>query len=419
MTLVSCIYKEDAEKQLSMPIKDNENKFLRAFYEAQKVVADFIQAYSANQRINNSDATRAFFEKNRKSDELKERFSSSEVQEEAYEKLQQRDKEKDIAELKEELEAYRKSLTANTRTLHLRRWTVAAASVIVLFLASLTAIYLFKQDSPSVELAHVTPIVPPQDTQATITQSNGQVIRLGEDRLVIDEKGEPVLDAHLSPTEASAADNQYTTITVPRGGKLYVTLPDHSGVWINSDSELYFQSSFNSKERRIRLRGEAFFDVTAEKSRPFIVELEKGEVLVYGTQFNISNYETSNLKAVLIEGSIGFTDASKTVKRLLPSQKLEYDNNTQQITVETVNTSLYTSWINDELLFDRERLEDILTTLGRKYDVEIVYENQQVKNLILSGKIKYGDDLNTLLRVYESIVDVKFSSNGKRITVSK
>ena len=402
-----------------MPIRDSDDDYVRAFEEAQKVIEDFIDTYSTNQRIGGADIPMKFFEENTESEELKERLSSNEAHTEAFDRLQRRDKNADVAELTEALEAYEKGLQQKTRRLLLRRWTVAAASVIVLFLASLTAIYLFKQDSPSVEIAHVTPIVPPQDTQATITQSNGQIIRLGEDRLVIDEKGEPVLDTHLSPTEASAADNQYTTITVPRGGKLYVTLPDHSGVWINSDSELYFQSSFNSKERRIRLRGEAFFDVTAEKSRPFIVELEKGEVLVYGTQFNISNYETSNLKAVLIEGSIGFTDASKTVKRLLPSQKLEYDNNTQQITVETVNTSLYTSWINDELLFDRERLEDILTTLGRKYDVEIVYENQQVKNLILSGKIKYGDDLNTLLRVYESIVDVKFSSNGKRITVSK
>ena len=82
----------------------------------------------------------------------------------------------------------------------------------------------------------------------------------------------------------------YNTITIPRGGEYKLVLADHTIVWLNSDSQLTYPVAFNGDTRELRLKGEAFFEVTKDIHKPFIVHTSQFDIRVTGTQFNVRSY---------------------------------------------------------------------------------------------------------------------------------
>lgn len=104
---------------------------------------------------------------------------------------------------------------------------------------------------------------------------------------------------------------------IPRGGEYKIVLADGSRVWINSQSVLEFPARFTENERRVRLKGEAYFDIIKDEHKPFIVEVGDKEVRVLGTQFNISDYEGSFV-ATLVSGKVRFVSVRRVMFLILP-----------------------------------------------------------------------------------------------------
>lgn len=143
----------------------------------------------------------------------------------------------------------------------------------------------------------------------------------------------------------------YHTLSVPAGGEFQYVLADGTKVWLNSDSELRFPTSFTGDERRVYLKGEAFFDVKKDNGKQFVVALPKGDIRVYGTRFCITDYGNKPMSAVLTRGSIGFTTTGGEEVRLKPADRLTYEAATGILRVEQVDTTLYMSWINKMFVF--------------------------------------------------------------------
>lgn len=106
---------------------------------------------------------------------------------------------------------------------------------------------------------------------------------------------------------------------------------------------------------QVFLKGEAFFDVVKNKEQPFVVSLSRGNITVFGTRFNVTDYEESRLSTVLVEGSIGFeTQGGQSIK-LKPSERLVYDEANGTFSVEQVDPALYTAWIDKMFILTGNR----------------------------------------------------------------
>ena len=102
---------------------------------------------------------------------------------------------------------------------------------------------------------------------------------------------------------------EYHTVIVPRGGEYNLTLADGTNVWLNSDSKLKFPLHFVGNQRAVYLEGEAFFEVTSDSLKPFVVKTAEANVKVLGTSFNVMNYtDEAKVEVALLKGKVKFED---------------------------------------------------------------------------------------------------------------
>ena len=175
-------------------------------------------------------------------------------------------------------------------------------------------------------------------------------------------------------------------VSVEKGQKANVVLPDGSKVWVNSDSRLSYGSRFNQKERVLSLEGEAYFEVTPDKDRPFIVETDELAVRALGTSFNVKSYEEEkDVSTVLMTGKVEVTsDYDRLV--LNPNERIVFNKQTGHMEKSTVeNTGDYINWKYNALTFNGETFENIVHTLERYYNTRIVFESETLKKYRFTG----------------------------------
>ena len=223
------------------------------------------------------------------------------------------------------------------------------------------------------------------------------------------------------PSATAAEQVDTNTLLVPPGGEFDLQLADGTKVYLNSASTLRYPVSFEgSKERRVYLQGEAYFEVAKDKEHPFIVVTEDIEARVYGTEFNLNTRGKEGVRTVLVEGSLGVRANGQLEEYLLrPSDMATYDRRSREVTVEQVDTRIYTLWRKGVFVFERESLEDIMTTLAAWYDVDVVFQTGAARRLHFSGHMKRYEEISEILEALEEVTGARFSINGKTITVTK
>ena len=186
-------------------------------------------------------------------------------------------------------------------------------------------------------------------------------------------------------TRSTLTDHSLTTISCAYGDKSSIVLPDSSHVWLNSGSKLTFSSNFRHG-RKVTLEGEAFFDVTKDKSHPFHVKTVDIEVEVLGTKFNLKAYpEENSVSTTLVEGSVKISSGYQN-EMIKPDQKMVFDKESKRMTVhELTNTLLETDWKDGRFAFRNETLAELKPKLERWFDVDIVFGDEQVKNRRFTG----------------------------------
>ena len=169
-------------------------------------------------------------------------------------------------------------------------------------------------------------------------------------------------------------------LTTPIGKDFQVTLSDGTQVYLSADSRLVYPSRFEGQERMVTLEGEAYFDVAKDSQRPFIVKTEHLGVKVLGTKFNISNYTGKLTRVTLIEGSVNVTNA-KDGKSLVmrPSDEVTIDSQ-GNVTQNTIDVDGYVYWQEGFFYFDNQPLSEIMQTIGKWYNVNVVFVNEAAMN---------------------------------------
>lgn len=170
-----------------------------------------------------------------------------------------------------------------------------------------------------------------------------------------------------------------------------IMLPDSTVVYLNSESTLRYPSSFNTDIRKVELTGEAYFDVTKDPQKRFVIStLNHSQIEVYGTSFNVEAYAKDNkLSATLVEGKIGFlfNDGTGTARKidLQPNQKLIYRPTTGEVKVYKTSCESETAWKEGKIVFNNTSMEDILHTLSKRFNVEFVVKNKNLKEYAFTG----------------------------------
>lgn len=215
-----------------------------------------------------------------------------------------------------------------------------------------------------------------------------------------------------------ANDNKNNELIIPKGGEYQVVLADGTKVGLNSASRLIYPQSFMGKERRVVLSGEAFFDVTHDAERPFVVETSRMNVKVLGTRFNVNDYDDNEeVSTTLVNGSVEIVSGDQQAFRLVPGEQAYGKEN--ELEKREVNVRLYTSWIDGKFLFNNTELEEIAKQISRWYDVEIFFSSESVKKVRFTGAIVKFKPLEDLVRMIESTSQVRFSVKGRTIVISE
>ena len=268
-------------------------------------------------------------------------------------------------------------------------------------------------------------------TRTTVSQiepgSKKAILYLGENRQV--ELGEEQQDSLFyenttlkqegntlvySGKNQNSEIEEYNRLVTPRGGEYSVILSDGTKVWLNTESELKYPVHFNGEERRVYLKGEAYFDVAKRNGQKFIVCSDKTQVTVLGTEFNIRNYEEGVIATTLVEGSVlvGF-DGKEC--RLKPGQQATID--ATGISVREVEPILYTAWKDGFFVYRNMTLDHILQELSRWYDFTYFYQNEELGALRLTAKIRKFDSVEDIFEILKTTGHVDFVVKGKTITV--
>ena len=218
------------------------------------------------------------------------------------------------------------------------------------------------------------------------------------------------------------ADNN-VVISVDKGQKADITLPDGSRVKLNSTSRLSYPAKFGADNRRVEFSGEGYFEVTKDPDKKFIVHTNYIDIEVLGTTFNMMAHETENtIEMTLIEGKVKALTQKKPVKELLvaPNQKIIYNKSTGSLKLKNTNTKDETAWTRGVMLFKSEPLENVLTRIERSYNVSIHINKQD--SVYFEDKFtgRFDSiDLKGVLDIIKRHYKFDYTEKGKDIYISK
>jgi transmembrane sensor len=211
--------------------------------------------------------------------------------------------------------------------------------------------------------------------------------------------------------------NQFTTVTAPVGQKSMIVLPDRSNVWLNSGSSLKYKSSFNTEIRDVELDGEAFFEVTQDKSRMFRVNTGAVSIEVYGTDFDVKNYkEEKELEVTVEKGNVGVIKGGLKFADLTKGKQVTLNKENEEVILSNPKVDVVTAWKNNELIFDNTPFEEVIRYLERWYGVNITIEEKMKKRHNYTFKIK-TETLTELLKLLKVITPLEYKIDGKDVTI--
>jgi ferric-dicitrate binding protein FerR (iron transport regulator) len=191
-------------------------------------------------------------------------------------------------------------------------------------------------------------------------------------------------------------------IVVPPGQRVNVTLADGTNVWLNACTEMTYPVSFLKKERKVSLKGEAYFDVVKDEKHPFVVQTGFCDIKVLGTKFNICEEGVGRaFTASLFDGSIELINKANSGKNhtLSPMQKAEWRNGKFQI--DSIRDMDIYRWKEGLICFENIRFEELMQRFERVFDIRIVIQSGKLKDYRFSGKCRVADGVDYILKVLQ------------------
>ncbi|MCS3800963.1 FecR family protein [Niastella sp. OAS944] len=257
-----------------------------------------------------------------------------------------------------------------------------------------------------------------------VATQNGAKVVLSSGALTYDQNGE------------TAGNSIYNTMHTPRGRQFQLVLPDGTKVWLNAASSIKYPIQFIGDERRVEIKGEAYFEVVKNAQMPFVVTVPQGgEVKVLGTHFNINAYDDEPaIKTTLLEGAVKVVtpaivnrqsamEAERAVV-LKPGEQAAIaaysplNTHHSPLTIDhSPNLDQVMAWKNGLFNFNGYNIKAVMREIGRWYDLDIVYEAEPEPEEVM-GELQRNLTLSQVMKILQKI-NVKYRIEGKQLIVTK
>lgn len=354
-------------------------------------------------------------------------------------------KEKDHVELLDEIAAIRQKLSGQSygendeeEFLHLEksiydqksrrmtlRWSIAAS--IILLVGLFVGRTINGVRDMHEEQVFVKNVMQPGTSKAILMMADGKEVVLEQGQnlnILLNERVRVATSNRGIVYEEhgkGVVTEEYNKLTTPVGGEYSLVLSDGTKVFLNADSELKYPVEFSDGKRIVDLKGEAYFEVHKDSSRPFVVRMNGAEVTVLGTSFNVNTYgDDGQIYTTLVNGSVRVSSVKNGQAEVLkPGMQSVMDVQSGQLTVREVDVEPYVAWREGRFVFRAMTLDLIMRQLQRWYDFEVFYQNSELKDYEFRGVIKRDMDLDKVLSVIKVTTNVDFEVKGKVITIIK
>ena len=269
----------------------------------------------------------------------------------------------------------------------------------------------------------ISEVIIPDDDEVFIENEKGEIFLIEKtDSIEISknsykESNRIVYEENILETEKV----EFHTITVPYGKRFNLKLSDGTDVYLNSGTLMKYPVSFlPDQTRSVYIEGEAFFNV--EKATNSIFEVRSNQIIasVYGTKFNFKNFsEDFSSDIVLVEGSLGISNEnSNDINMLSPGYKASIDKEVFNISKSKVNSKIYTSWVDGDVIFRNETFEQIIQKLQRLYNITII-NNSKISNQLFNASINVEKEkIEEVLGYFNKIYNIDFQIFNNKIIIN-
>jgi ferric-dicitrate binding protein FerR (iron transport regulator) len=210
----------------------------------------------------------------------------------------------------------------------------------------------------------------------------------------------------------------YNILTVPKGKRQQIELPDHTKIILNTGSSLRYPVTIGGDRRMVELRGEAYFDVAADPSRPFVVKTADQEIKVLGTRFAVRNYPNEPQQSTILEDGKVSVAGSKGAVILQPGQEVLISAEDGMHVRSGINVTSALSWKAGYFNFDGLDIRAAVWRIAQWYGMQVYFEKGVKKGTLGSGDIQDGLPLGRLLEDLE-LPDLHFKIKNDTIIVKR
>ena len=247
--------------------------------------------------------------------------------------------------------------------------------------------YYFFHDVKDESISFVQKIQP-GSYKAILTEPDGTKIDISDTTFLAFIQKEAI----SRKSEDEVTEVLYHTITIPRGGEYDLLLSDGSRLRMNSESEVRVPVTFEKGQREVFMKGEIYFDI-------------------------VRDYQDEDfLETTLVDGKVAF-ERKGDCSYLKPGEQLRLNKKNGKTTVEAVDVLLYCSWKDGRFAFEKQRLEEIMNTIARWYNIEVFYESSSVKDILFTGNIKRYSDLDQVVNMLKLINKIDIDIKDRNVFV--
>ncbi len=190
-------------------------------------------------------------------------------------------------------------------------------------------------------------------------------------------------------------------------------------MWLNGDSRMKIPSRFTANQREVHLEGEAFFNVTTNPDKPFLIHAGESVTRVLGTQFNLEAYPDEQVQIVVKEGRVAFgsSQAEQQAPELQEHEMAVLSDSNRTSISRVENLEKYVGWTNDKLIFDDTPLHQVMRELERWYDIECTLADSALKTRTVTGTFE-DESMTEVLNIISLSVGMTYEKHNRSITFS-
>lgn len=398
----------------------NSKKDILSFIRAKEHADKIIESACENINIEECKELGEYLAKNPHMSSAVSNLTNDEHVSDLVNIINKYDKERSIDKLSKKLHSVSEDMTMRKKRLSLYIKTIAVASAIAI--VSMLVFNPTSNDKPdkivlssnNVEYDFTQPtlilasgeVVSVSDIVAPLISGNSEVNKTLDNKLVYRE------DKELSYNKDSVSINK---LIIPLQSSYTVVLSDDTEVMLNSNTIFEYPTKFNNKNREVKISGEGYFKVS-KSNLPFIVNTDNGQVVVYGTEFNLKNNKDLGLDLVLIEGSVGYKKEPHKEVKLLPNQRLVMNNKLDSIFVTDVNTSDFIGWRDNMFIYKEESIYHILADVAQWYGINFklnVMNNSSMYTFMLDR----STSLENTIKHLSNMSNITIINDGKGVYI--